>query len=62
MTVLIFLGCTVVGKSMMRRGQFRRMLIQNGTFACMLLTAIALMIKIKKASKHPKKSNSQAAI
>ena len=38
----------------MKQTQFKKMLIQNAPFAFMILTLIALLIKIKRLTKHKK--------
>lgn len=49
------LSLTVVGASHMKPDRFRRMLLQNATFVCMLLALIALLIKARKVMRHRSK-------
>jgi hypothetical protein len=39
---------TVVGATHMNPRRFKKMLIQNATFCCMLFAVVALLIKVKK--------------
>lgn len=47
---------TVVGATHMHPRRFKKMLMQNVTFCCMLLSALALLVKLRKAIKHKKQN------
>ena len=45
---------TLAGATNMHHKRFRKMLIQNATFCCMLLAVLALVIKLRKLSRKYK--------
>jgi hypothetical protein len=54
-TAIGLMALTVVGASHMKTHRFKKMLVQNATFICMLLTLIALLVKARKVMRHQKK-------
>jgi hypothetical protein len=55
-SVLIMLGGVLAGAHHMNPRKFKRMIIQNTTFACLILSLIAIVIKIRRHS-HKKNRN-----
>jgi hypothetical protein len=53
-TAIGLVGVTVVGAAQMNPKRFRKMIIQNVTFVCMLFAAITVLIKIRKAIRMKK--------
>jgi quinol monooxygenase YgiN len=51
-TAFVLLTMTALGAAHMRPYRFRKMMLQNTTFACMLLALIALLVKARKAMRH----------
>lgn len=49
------LSMTVIGATHMKPNRFKKMLLQNATFVCMLLALIALLIKARKVMRHRSK-------
>jgi hypothetical protein len=47
---------TALGVIHMRPHRFKKMMMQNATFACMLLAVIALLVKARKMTKHKQKA------
>ena len=45
---------TVIGASHMRQKKFQKMIIQNATFCCMILSLLAILVKVKRISRAKK--------
>ena len=57
-TAFVLIVCTVVGASHMHPRRFKKMLLQNATFVCMLLALVALLVKARKIMRNRRiKSN-----
>lgn len=50
------LALTAIGVTHMKPHRFRKMFLHNATFACMLLSLIALLVKARKVMRHSKPS------
>lgn len=55
-TAFTLLLATTIGAMHMRPHRFKNMLMQNATFACMLLAMIALLVKARKVTRHSQKA------
>jgi hypothetical protein len=55
-TAFILLMITAVGAMQMRPHRFKKMLMHNVTFACMLLAAIAFLVKARKIMRHQQRA------
>jgi hypothetical protein len=55
-TAFALLLATTIGAMHMRPHRFKKMLMHNATFACMLLAMIALLVKARKVTRHSQKA------
>lgn len=55
-TAFVLLMATALGAAHMRPHRFKKMLLQNVTFACMILALIALLVKARKVMRHSQKA------
>lgn len=55
-TAFALLLVTTIGAIHMRPHRFKKMLMHNATFACMLLAMVALLVKFRKVSRHSQKA------
>ena len=55
------MGVTLMGAYQMRFPKFRKMMMQNATFCCLILSILAIAVKLRKR-QHLKKKKMLKAI
>ena len=55
-SALTLIGLTLAGSHHMKFRRFRKMMVQNATFCCLILSVIAIAIKVRRHhhNKKPK--------
>jgi len=54
-SVLVLLGGVLAGAQQMKHTNFKKMIVHNGTFCCLVLSMTALVIKIRRHYHNKKK-------
>lgn len=53
------IGITLAGAHHMRFSKFKKMMMQNATFCCLLLSVLAVAVKLRKRQHKAGKKNEQ---